>query len=61
MRNFFGELTCECDSVDLVRFALTTPDDSMEITGVWVICADCDAAFHDVHIEHGLEPEAPSR
>lgn len=38
MRNFFGDLFCECDSVELKRIALTTPDSVMAVSHVLVTC-----------------------
>lgn len=47
MRDFFGELLCECQSFNLVRLALTTPDERMEISALLVSCVDCSGAFHE--------------
>ncbi|MDQ2735193.1 MAG: hypothetical protein M3Y55_09450 [Pseudomonadota bacterium] len=55
MRNFFGDVLCECQSIDLLRLALTTPDESMEVTELFVICADCAATFYEPNDE--LVPE----
>ena len=33
MRNFFGDLLCECKSLDFVRVPVTTPDATMQISG----------------------------
>ena len=38
MRNFIGDLFCECDSVELKRIALTTPDSVMAVSHVLVTC-----------------------
>ena len=46
MRNFFGELLCECESLDFVRLAMTTPDTTMEVSAHFVICVDCSVGFH---------------
>ncbi len=45
MRGFFGELLCECQSITLHEFALTTPDSVFEVTGLLVICVECEATF----------------
>ncbi len=47
MRDFFGELLCECLSFDLVRLAVTAPDERMEITGLLVSCVDCSGTFYE--------------
>ena len=48
MRTFFGHLACECESVRLSCYAVTTADATMEITGHQIVCLDCIATFHDV-------------
>ena len=47
MRTFFGELVCECASLDLVRYPMSGPDPVMEIVAPYVICVDCGKLFHD--------------
>lgn len=47
MRTFFGHLVCECESVSLVCYPITTPDATMEISGHHIVCLDCVAVFHD--------------
>ena len=47
MRGFFGDLLCECQSITLHEFALTTPDSVFEVTGLLVICVDCEATFNE--------------
>ena len=61
MRNFFGDLLCECDSVEFERIALTTPDSVMVVSHVPVTCVTCSVVFlsdTDSHVED-LEPLAP--
>ena len=49
MTDYFGHLVCECTSLKLVGVAITTPDATMEITEMLVICGDCDiTAFESV-------------
>ncbi len=48
MRSFFGDLLCECQSVTLNEFALTTPDGEVEVTELLVICIDCKATFYEL-------------
>mgnify|MGYP000158457948 CR=1 FL=1 len=58
MRNFFGDLLCECDSVEFERIALTTPDSVMVVSHVLVTCVSCSVVFlseTDPHVED-LEP-----
>jgi len=58
MRNFFGDLLCECDSVEFERIALTTPDSVMVVSHVMVTCVSCSLTFWtdaDPHVED-LEP-----
>ena len=60
MRNFFGDLLCECDSVEFERIALTTPDSAMVVSHVMVTCVSCSVTFFsdtDPHVED-LEPLA---
>ena len=60
MRNFFGELLCECESVEFKRIALTTPDSVMVVSHVMATCISCRVVLHaetDPHVEN-LEPEA---
>ena len=45
MRNFFGDLLCECDSVEFERIALTTPDGVMAVSHVLVTCISCSVTF----------------
>ncbi len=47
MRGFFGDLLCECESVALTEYALTTPDSVLEVTELLVICFDCQAIFYE--------------
>ncbi len=47
MRGFFGDLLCECESVALAEYALTTPDSVLEVTELLVICFDCQAIFYE--------------
>ena len=62
MRGFFGDLLCECESVTLHAFALTTPDTVFEISGLLVICIDCEATFHDSADTHmAYAPASPVR
>ena len=61
MRNFFGDLLCECDSVEFERIALTTADAVMVVSHVLVTCVSCSLVFSadtDPHVED-LEPQAP--
>ncbi len=58
MRGFFGDLLCECQSVTLHEFALTTPDSVLEVTELLVICVDCTAIFYESADTH-MRP-APS-
>ena len=58
MRNFFGDLLCECDSVEFERIALTTPDSVMVVSHVLVTCVSCSVVFSsatDPHVKD-LEP-----
>lgn len=48
MRTFFGELICECQSFELVRHPMSSPDTVMEITALYVVCIDCWSAFHEL-------------
>ena len=47
MRGFFGDLLCECESVSLHEYAMTTPDGDFEVTELLVICIDCRAVFYE--------------
>ena len=46
MRNFFSDLLCECESLDFIRMAMTTPDANMEVSGLFVTCVDCGVGFY---------------
>ena len=61
MRGFFGELLCECQSVTLHEFALTTPDSVLEVTELLVICVDCKATFYELADTHMRPAPASSR
>jgi len=52
MRGFFGELLCECQSVTLHEFALTTPDSVLQVTELLVICVECEATFYELADTH---------
>ena len=60
MRTFFGELACECESLDLVRYPMTGPDTVMEVVALYVISVDCGKSFHDsdVMTDQGLAPSS---
>ena len=60
MRGFFGELLCECQSITLHEFALTTPESFIEVTELLVICVDCEAAFYELADTHVQPAPAPS-
>lgn len=54
MRDFFGDLVCECSSLEFERIALTTPDSVMQVTYVRVTCIRCMTSFSaeaDPHVE----------
>ena len=58
MRNFYGDLVCECDSLEFERIALTTPDCAMVVTHVMLTCVSCSLVSWsetDPHVED-LEP-----
>lgn len=58
MGNFFGDLLCECDSVEFERIAFTTPDSVMVVSHVMVTCVSCSVPFFsdtDPNVED-LEP-----
>lgn len=58
MRNFYGDLLCECESVEFERIALTTPDSAMVVTHVLATCVSCSVTLWtetDPHVED-LEP-----
>ena len=60
MRNFFGDLLCECESVKFERIALTTPDSVMAVSHVLVTCLSCSVTAMsetDPHVDD-LEPLA---
>lgn len=61
MRNFYGDLLCECSCVEFEPIALTTPDSVMVISHVMATCSSCSLilwAETDPHAED-LEPLAP--
>ena len=54
MRNFYGDLLCECASVEFDRIALTTPDAVMAVSHVLATCVSCRLvvlAETDPHVE----------
>lgn len=54
MRNFYGDLLCDCDSVEFVRIALTTPDSVMVVSHVMATCVSCRLVLlseTDPHVE----------
>jgi|GEM_PF-2612392 len=58
MRNFYGDLVCECASLEFERIALTTPDSAMVVTYVMATCVSCSLVLWsetDPHVED-LEP-----
>ena len=66
MRDFFGNLHCECLSFELVLVPVTTPDHLMEITGHRINCVSCSVIFHepvDIPVRHfeGHENHLASR
>ena len=54
MRSFYGDLLCECDSIEFERIALTTSNSLMVVSHVLVICVSCSIVFSsetDPHVE----------
>lgn len=60
MRGFFGDLLCECESVRLHEYALTTPDGVFEVTHLLVVCIDCEGTFHESADTHTRSAPASS-
>ena len=61
MRDFFGDLVCDCDGVVFERIALTIPDTVMVVTHVLATCVSCQLILRtetDPHVDD-LEPSAP--
>jgi hypothetical protein len=60
MRNFYGDLVCECNSVEFERIALTSPDSVMVVSHVMATCVSCSLILWsetDPHVED-FEPLA---
>ena len=62
MRGFFGDLLCECESIKLHEYALTTPDGVIEVTELLVVCVDCKVTFYEsADTDVRLLPAPPGR
>ena len=60
MRNFYGDLLCECSCVEFERVAFSTPDGLMVVSHVMATCTSCSLILWtetDPHVED-LEPHA---
>ncbi len=58
MQTFYGDLVCECESLEFERIAMTTPDTAMVVSHVMATCVSCSFilwAETDPHVED-LEP-----